>query len=64
MAVAFKTHTGLLIALERDEQDNVVTITGDKVKELLRTPSRVAARKYYESLKKQYAEREKAEASG
>lgn len=64
MAVAFKTHTGLLIALEKDDKDNVVTITGDKTKELLRTPLRVAARKYYESLKKQYEERAKAESSG
>lgn len=61
MATAFKTHTGLLIALEKQDDEHVVTITGDKVKELLRTPVRAAAKKYYDSLVENYETREKAE---
>ena len=62
MATAYKTHTGLLIALEKDEDEHVVTITGDRVKELLRTPVRKAAKAYYDGLVKDYEARKAAEA--
>ena len=62
MATAFKTHTGLLIALEKDENEHVVTLTGTQVKELLRTPVRSAAKKYYDGLVKHYEQRAKDEA--
>jgi len=63
MAIAFKTHTGLLIALEKEDGDNVVTLTGTQVKELLRTPVRKAARKYYDGLVKHYEQRARDEAN-
>ncbi len=62
MATAYKTHTGLLIALEKDEDVYRVTITGNRVKELLETPVRSAAKKYYESLVRDYEARKAAEA--
>lgn len=62
MALAYQTHNGLLIALETEDGEHVVSITGDRVKELLRTHVRSAARKYFLSLCKQYRERAKAEA--
>ncbi len=62
MATAYKTHTGLLIALEKDESLYRVTITGTQVKELLNTPDRRAAKKYYDRLVKDYEARKVAEA--
>ncbi len=61
-AKAFKTHTGLLIYQTQEDEEFVVSIVGDRQKELLRTPSRAAATKYYDSLKKHYEERAKTEA--
>lgn len=61
-AVAYKTFNGLLIALEQEDDEHVVTITGTSVKELLKTPVRKAARKYYDDLVKHYEERKAAEA--
>ena len=61
-AVCYQTHTGLLIALEKEDGEYVVTITGNRVKELLRTPLRGAARKFYGSLVKDYEARAKDEA--
>ncbi len=61
-AKAFKTHTNLLITQTEDEGEFVVSIVGDREKELLRTPIRAAATKYYDGLVKQYQERAKAEA--
>mgnify|MGYP001600831030 CR=1 FL=1 len=53
-AKTYKTHTGLLIYQTQDEGEHVVAIVGDREKELLRTPSRAAATKYFNELKKQY----------
>lgn len=61
-ALAFKTHTGLLLALETEDGEHVVTLTGDRVKELLRTPVRAAAKKFYDAQVKDYKAREAAEA--
>ncbi len=61
-AKAYQTHTGLLLAQTQDGDEYVVSIVGDSEKELLRTPSRPAANKYFNGLKKHYEERAKAEA--
>ncbi len=64
-AKTFKTHTGLLIYQtfegEKPDEVYVVGLAGDRDKELLRTPSRAAATKYFDSLKKHYTERAEAE---
>ena len=61
-AVAYKTHTGLLIALEQEDEEHVVTITGDRVKEIARTPVHWAAGKRFVAEVRTYRERAKAEA--
>ena len=61
-AKTFKTFNGLLIYQVQDEDEHVVSIVGDREKELLRTPSKPAATKYFNSLKAHYEERAKAEA--
>lgn len=60
-AKTFKTHTGLLIYQVQDEGEHVVSIVGDREKELLRTPVKSAATKYFNGLVKHYEERAKAE---
>lgn len=57
----FETHTGLLIHVDEDEGEFVVGITGDRVKELLRTPDEASAIKEAEGLKAHYVEREKTD---
>lgn len=61
-AVAYKTHTGLLLALVTEDGEHVVSITGTQTKELLRTPVRRAARKYFDGMKQHYEQRQKDEA--
>ena len=60
-AKTFKTHTGLLIYQVQDEKEHVVSIAGTREKELLRTPVRAAATKFFNSLVKQYEQRAEAE---
>lgn len=62
-ALTFKTDTGLLIYMVKEEDEFVVSIVGDRQKELLRTPVRAAAKKVFDALVKTYQEREKAEAA-
>ena len=56
-AKTYQTHTGLLIAQTQDEDMHIVSITGDREKELLRTPDQKAATKYFNGLKAHYEER-------
>ncbi len=56
-AKTYQTHTGLLISQVQDEEMYVVSIVGDREKELLRTPVRAAATKYFNGLKAHYEER-------
>ena len=58
----FQTHVGLLLYLQEDGDEFVVTLVGDNIKELLRTPDKAAAMKYAESIKLHYEERRLAEA--
>ena len=60
-AKTYTTHTGLLIYQTQEEGQHVVSIVGTQEKELLRTPSRPAATKYFNGLKAHYEERAKAE---
>ena len=53
-AKTYQTHTGLLIAQTQDDDMYIVSITGGRVKELLRTPDQKAATKYFNGLKAQY----------
>ncbi len=61
-AKAYQTHTGLLLAQTQDGDEYVVSIVGDSEKELLRTPVRAAATKYWLSIKAHYEQRAKDEA--
>jgi hypothetical protein len=61
-AKTFKTHTGLLLYQTQEEGEHVVSIVGDQQKELLRTPDRRAATKYFNGLKADYETRAKDEA--
>ena len=56
MLQTYQTHTGLLIALQDEEEEFVVSITGGLIKELLRTPDKKAATTYFKSLVKSYEE--------
>ncbi len=62
----YQTFNGLLIHVEKDGEDPdvvfTVYVTGDRQKELLRTPDEAAAVKYAEGLKAHYEERKVAEA--
>ncbi len=61
-AKTYKTHTGLLIYQTQEEREHVVAIVGTQEKELLRTPDRNAANRYFAGLKKHYEQRAKDEA--
>lgn len=65
-AKTFQTHTGLLIFQTQEgkgkEAQHVVSIVGTQEKELLRTPVKSAATKYYDGLVKHYEQRAKDEA--
>ncbi len=60
-AKVYHTHTGLLLYQVQEENEHVVSLVGDNEKELLRTPSRSAATKYFNSIKAHYEERAVAE---
>lgn len=57
-----KTTPALVLDVNKDGDSYVVTLTGDRTKELLRTPVRRAARTYYDNLVKHYEQRAKDEA--
>ncbi len=63
-AKTFKTHTGLLLYQVQEEREHVISIVGTTEKELLRTPDKNAATKYFNSIKKHYEERAKVEVNG
>ena len=56
MLQTYQTQTGLLIALQDEEEEFVVSITGGLIKELLRTPDKKAATTYFKGLVKTYEE--------
>lgn len=58
----FKTHVGLVIDLVQEDEEYVVTITGDRTKELLRTRDESAAQAEYAHWVSHYEERAKTEA--
>ncbi len=60
-AKTYQTHTGLLICQTEEDGEYVVAIVGERQKELLRTPIRVAATRYFDGLVKHYEARAEAE---
>ncbi len=58
----FKTHTGLVIDLTQEDEEYLVTITGDRTKELLRTRAKDEAKRVYDHWVEHYKQRAKDEA--
>lgn len=53
-----KTVPPLVLDVNKDEDQYVVTLTGDRVKELMRSKDEKAAKAYFNEVKKHYEERE------
>ena len=60
-AKTFTTFNGLLIYQVQDGDEYVVSLVGDREGELIRTPVRTAATKYFNSIKAHYEARRIAE---